>query len=141
MDRQKLTNNLWLDEYIPKALYFKWKHKPHRLIGLLDKELIIADQMLRDHFGVVTINNWWTGGQRNWSGIRTLGSSYYSETSQHTYGRASDKIFKNATAEEVRAYIIDNWQELGITCIEMGVNWVHSDTRWWRGNKLLKVYP
>ncbi|MEI8356189.1 MAG: hypothetical protein WCG31_08900, partial [Deltaproteobacteria bacterium] len=50
--------------------------------------------------------------------------------SQHTFGRASDKIFKNVTAEEVRLYIIKNYIQLGITCIEKDVSWVHSDVRW-----------
>ena len=142
MNRIKLTNNLFLDEYIPRELYLKYKHKPHILIGLLDKAMVNADQMLRDHFGPVTINNWWNGGDRNWSGIRTPDSSYYSPTSQHPWGRASDKLFRDAIADEVRNYIKINWRELGITCIEDNVNWVHSDTRFILNNQdLLIVYP
>lgn len=101
----------------------------------------MADQKLRDHFGSVTINNWWNGGNRNWSGIRTVDSSYFSQTAQHAFGRASDKLFTNATAEEVRKYIKQYWRKLGITCIEDKVGWVHSDVRWWNGNNLLIVQP
>ena len=139
MNRIKLTSNLFLDEYIPKDLYLKYVGREHILIGLLDNRLITADQSLRNHFGVVTINNWWGKGERNWSGLRTPDSSYYSPTSQHSFGRASDKLFKNATAEEVRVYIKANWKELDITCIEKNVSWVHSDCRWWRGENLLIV--
>jgi hypothetical protein len=62
--------------------------------------------------------------------------------SQHSWGRASDKLYKNATAEEVREYIKENWKELGIACIEEGVSWVHSDVRYIMDQKdLLLVYP
>lgn len=141
MNRIKLTRNLFLDEYIPEAMYRKLEKKPHILVGLLDRRLVMADQMLRNQFGPVTINNWWHGGDRNWSGIRTPDSPYYSPTSQHSWARASDKIFTDATAEEVREYIRGMYEELGITCIEDNVSWVHSDVRWTRSNELLIVQP
>lgn len=141
MSRIQLTKNLYLDEYIPSSLYKKLEKRTHILLGLVDRRLVEADQQLRDKFGQVTINNWWHGGTRNWSGIRTQESPNYSETSQHPYGRASDKIFKDASAEEVRKYIKANWAQLGITCIEDNVTWVHSDVRWHQGNNLLIVQP
>ena len=141
MERIQLARNFWLDEYIPKELYLQYIGREHILIGLLDERLIQADQKLRNKFGAVTINNWWHGGVRNWSGIRTSDSPYYSFTSQHTWGRASDKIFSKVTAEEVRAYIRINWAELGINCIEDKVSWVHSDVRFTTSNNLLIVQP
>lgn len=141
MKRINLTPNLFLDEYIPKDLYLKFIDRPHILIGLLDHRLVEADQKLRTVFGSVTINNWYTGGDRNWSGIRTLETTLFSFTSQHAHGRASDKLFSNAKAEEVRQYIRLHWRELGITCIEDNVSWVHSDVRYLTGNELLIVQP
>ncbi len=141
MNRIQLTANLFLDEYIPKDLYLKYVGREHILIGLLDKRLITADQSLRNHFGAVTINNWWDQGNRNWSGLRTPDTSYYSPTSQHSFDRASDKLFKDATPDEVRIYIKQYWKELGITCIEDNVTWTHSDVRYWRGTNLLIVNP
>lgn len=141
MKRIRLSKNFHLDEYIPKELYLKWQHKPHVLIGLLDYKLILADQMLRDKFGSTTINNWWIGGNRNWSGIRTHESPYYSATSQHSMGRASDKVFKDVTVHEVRSYIKMHYRALGITCIEENVSWVHSDCRWTNKEELHLVYP
>jgi hypothetical protein len=135
MKKIALTNNLFLHEYIPKELYEKYEErKPHYLIGMLDKKLITVDQFMRERYGKVTINNWFYGGNRNWSGIRTSDSSYYSQFSQHTYGRASDKLFKEATAEEVRSDIKENYinfyRELGLSCIENNVSWPHSDVRY-----------
>lgn len=142
MERIKLSSNFYLDEYIPEGLYRELENKTHILIGLVDKRLIAADQKLRKVFGPITINNWATGGNRNWSGIRTHDSPYYSRTSQHSWGRASDKIFSNVTPEEVRAYIKINWRRLGITCIEENVSWVHSDVRLvLKQRSLLLVYP
>ena len=138
-NRITLTKNLFLDEYISKAMYLKYEKVPWIMIGMLDRRMVMADQMLRDHFGSVMINNWWDEGVRQWSGIRTEESENYSPTSQHTYGRASDKIFSLATAEEVRIYIELHWRELGITCIEGKVSWVHSDVRYYQGESLLIV--
>ena len=141
MSRTKIAKNLFLDEYIPESLYKKFERKLHILIGLIDVRLVKADQMLRDHFGPVSINTWWHGGERNWSGIRTKDCPVFSDTSQHPFGRASDKIFKDASADEVRNYIIINWISLGISCIEANVSWVHSDVRWWMSDNLLIVKP
>lgn len=140
-NRIALTTNLFLDEYIPRSLYEKYKAFPAILTGLLDKRLILADQALRDHFGPVTINNWWMEGPRQYSGLRTTESPDFSPTSQHTFGRASDKLFSLATAEEVREWIRKNWQSLSIFCIEENVNWVHSDCRYTQNQQLLIVTP
>ena len=140
MNRIRLTDNLFLDEYISKDLYLKFEHRPQILVGLLDRRLIQADQMLRNVFGAVTINNWWHGGDRQWSGLRLPESPDYSLTSQHSSGRASDKIF-TAPAQEVREYIKMNWIDLGITCIEDKVSWLHSDVRFNISNQLLIVTP
>lgn len=133
-----LTKNLFLDEYIPKEMYLKYNSVI--LIGLIDNRLVKADQMLRDVFGSVTINNWWNGGDRQWSGLRLPASPDYSPTSQHSFLRASDKLF-NVPAEQVREYIKLNYKTLGITCIEVGVSWIHSDHRWVKDNNLLIVTP
>ncbi len=143
----QLTKNLSLHEYIPKSLYEKWAGvKDNYLLNCLDPRLVKADQFLRRRFGAITINNWMEGGPRNWSGIRTPDSPYYSKYSQHSWGRASDKVFKDATADEVRSDIKKNYMKLyyllGLTCIEENVSWVHSDHRYLLGSdELLIVYP
>ena len=141
MERVKISANFFLDEYIPKDLYLKYASKSWILLGLIDSRLIQADQMLRNVFGSVTINSWWNGGDRQWSGLRLPASPDYSLTSQHSYGRGSDKLFKHP-ASEVREYIKLYWKELGITCIEDNVSWIHSDVRALQNpNELLIVIP
>jgi hypothetical protein len=114
-----------------------YEGKESLLIGLLDRRLVLSDQMLRDVFGTITINDWWNGGLRNWSGVRTTDSPYYSLTSQHTYGRASDKIFLNSDEYEVQEWVKVHWKELGITRMEIGVSWVHTDICNISGNNLI----
>lgn len=152
MKRVQLSENLWLDEYIPKSLYEKPYIKGDRwygradafnavLIRKLNQRLILADQMLREKFGPVTLNDWWIGGRFNERGLRLCGTSTGAELSDHFQGNASDKVFKNATAEEVRDYIKKNWKILGITIIEADTGWVHSSVAWVKDQKSLVIVP
>ena len=146
MKKVQLSPNLWLHEYIPKEMYLDYekKGKLHHLRWMIDDRLINADQALRDRFGSLTINNWASHGSRKWSGLRTPGSPYYKEASSHSFGRASDKIFSSATAEEVRDEIKKNqayWKLQGITAIEDGVSWVHSDCRPNNSDEILIFNP
>ena len=127
----QLTKNLWLHEYIPEQLYREYESRGmlKYLVSRLDRNLINSDQSLRDHFGAITINNWYNGGNRQWSGLRTSDSPYYSVNSMHSYYKASDKLFANGSPEEWIQYAIDHAIELGITGIEEGVTWLHTDTR------------
>jgi hypothetical protein len=118
-------------------LYREYEGKETELIKLIDQRLIQADQKLRDVFGPVTINNWWVGGMRNWSGLRTKESSYYSSTSMHSAGKASDKLFKNFDSEEVQEWVKEHWKEIGITRMEIGVFWVHTDVKKTDGKYLI----
>jgi hypothetical protein len=137
MDRIALTKNLFLDEYIPESLYREYEGKETELIKLIDPRIIKADQQLRTIFGPVTINNWWVGGIRNWSGLRTPESPYYSPTSMHSVGKASDKLFKDYDSEEVQEWIKEHWKEIGITRMEIGVSWVHTDVKDTSGSSLV----
>jgi hypothetical protein len=101
----------------------------------IDDRLLRFDDFLREQFGPITINNWYWDGDREWSGYRPPDSPYFSQYSQHSFGRASDKIFQNVEAEEVRVWLkqnVDIWQQkTGVKSItlENKVSWVHSDTR------------
>jgi hypothetical protein len=121
-----------LQEYLPPVLYQLLVNRKRLSSGweLLDDRLLRTDDQLRERFGKITINNWVWGGKRLWSGIRTFGSPYYSVTSQHPYGRASDKLFLESSIDDVRAYILDNPDEFPhLTSLELDTAWLHSDTR------------
>jgi hypothetical protein len=99
---------------------------------LLDKKLLLTLDMLRERYGSITLNDYYWGGDREWSGLRTPDSPYYSPYSQHTFGRAGDCIFKHKTAEEVRKEILDNPGDADfrlIHSVELGVSWLHFDVR------------
>lgn len=135
MRRIKLTKNIYLDEYINKSTYLKYQHKPHLLLGLINPLLPQIDQVIRNRHGAITINNWFTGGNRHWSGLRIPESSYYKFLSQHGgFCNGSDSLSADSTAEEVRQDIKDNYIEvykpLGLTCIESDVSWLHKDCRY-----------
>ena len=115
-------------ELVPKHIYnrfgeFAWT--------FLDKNALIALDSLRSKFGSMTVNDYHWGGNREWSGLRTPNSPYYSETSQHSFGRAFDCLFKDYTAEEVRQSILKNpelYYAKYINSIESDVSWLHFST-------------
>ncbi len=118
-----------LHELLPKELFETnsidgWK--------LLDSRILITIDKLKEIFpnGTITINNYFWGGNRNWSGLRTPNSNYYSPTSQHTFGRAIDAKFSEYDEDYIRTYIIEHPKEFPhITGIEMGISWLHIDCR------------
>ena len=117
MERIQISANFYLDEYIPKDLYLKTPD-PNTLLSLLNPELIISDQLLRDHFGPVTINDWWHGGLRTWSGWRPEDCIIGAKGSDHKKGMASDKLFQKVDSDTVRIYIRENWHTLGLNKLE-----------------------
>ena len=78
----------------------------------------------------ITINNWYWGGNRHWSGIRLPDSSDYKVSSQHPYGRAGDSINPIVPAEEIRQRI--ERKEIILphpATFEVNTAWLHMDTR------------
>ena len=116
-----------IHELVPPRIYEKRGEKAWEL---LDERALITLDALRDRFGVATVNNYKFGGTRLWSGLRTPDSPYYSETSQHSLGKAFDVIFKEIDAEEAREYILTHPSEFPfITGLELDVSWLHFDVR------------
>lgn len=118
-----------LEELVPESLFKKYGEK---CWDFLDPRLLESIDTIKERFpkGTITINNWLWNGNRNWSGIRTEDSPYYSFSSMHSWGKAVDMIFKSYTPDEVRQDIIDN-PELypHIKGLEMNISWVHIDVR------------
>ena len=128
-----------IHELVPKHLY----ENVHEdlLWSMLDDKLIETIDKIKETFndGTMTINNYKWGGDREWSGIRTKDSKYYSETSQHSIGKATDSVFSKYTIIEVRNHILNNSNDFPhIGGIELGVSWLHIDTRTRVNNKILR---
>ena len=114
-------------ELVPPSVYEKRGQKAWEL---LDERALVTLDTLRDNLGVCTVNNYYFGGSRKWSGLRTPESPYYSPTSQHSLGKAFDCLFKTVSAEEARQHILSN-RDLypHITGLELDVSWLHFDIR------------
>jgi len=128
-----------IHELVPKHIYKKYKKSAWKFI---DDRLIQSIDTLKEHFknGTMTINNYKWKGDRNWSGLRTSNSAWYSETSQHSFGRAVDCVFSDYNEEDIRQYIIENSDKFPyIKGIEMGISWLHIDIR--NEDKLKLFYP
>jgi hypothetical protein len=118
-----------IHELVPPHVY---QERGERAWELLDERLLVTLDRLRRRFGSITVNNYHWGRDREWSGLRTKDSPFYSPFSQHTFGRAADCLFSGKTAEEVRQDILNHPDspdfEL-IGSIELGVSWLHFDVR------------
>lgn len=115
-----------IHELVPPHIY---ESRGEKAWELLDERALITLDLLRNRFGPITVNDYAFGGSRQWSGLRTVESPDYSETSQHSFGRAFDCLFRNARTEEVRTHILRHRDEYYITGIELGVAWLHFDCR------------
>ncbi len=118
-----------IEELVPREMFKKYGDK---CWDFLDPQLIESIDTIKDRFsaGTATINNWLWNGNRNWSGIRTPDSSYYSPSSMHSWGRAVDIVFSKYSPDEVRQDIINNPDIYPyIKGLELDITWVHLDTR------------
>ena len=128
-----------LHELLPKKVF---EDRGDKGWELLDPKLLITLDRLRMRYGPMTVNNWYWGQDREWSGLRTKESPYYSPYSQHTFGRAADCLFNDISAEEVRQDILatpENHTFEYIGSIELGVSWLHFDVR--NCDRIKAFYP
>jgi hypothetical protein len=132
MKRVQVSKNFYLDEYFDKDTYKKYEASGElwKLCLKLDTNIVEGVQLLRDKLGVsLTINNWHSGGVREWSGYRPKGTPYYSENSMHSICRAVD-IVCSIPAEDVRTFIRTNWNDFKkyFKRTEANTSWVHLDS-------------
>lgn len=109
-----------------------YKDRGEKAWQLLDDRMLKTLDLLRGKYGSMTVNNWSYGGNREWSGLRTPDSPYFSKYSQHSYGKAADIIFSDTTAEEVRQAILANPDDPTFALInsfEENTSWLHIDVR------------
>ena len=101
-----------------------------RCLTFFDPRILITLDALRVFFGrSITVNNWKWGGEREWSGLRTPHSPYYSTFSQHSFGRAIDFVVAGMTSEYVQKKILEHTELFPyLTRMEKGTDgWTHID--------------
>jgi hypothetical protein len=76
------------------------------------------------------INNYKSGGPREWSGLRTPDSPYYSQTSQHSFANAYDILCPDIEPAELQTIVQDVYVEYGIGGLELAPTWTHIDWRY-----------
>jgi hypothetical protein len=138
----KLTKNFSLQEFIYPNLFNEEKEK---CIRYLDPRIVNACQIIREKVGKpITINNWHTGGDFRFSGLRPFDSAVGAMRSQHKFGRAADLKIQGMKGDEMRAVVRKYWSLLKgqITTIEDDTDtWLHIDCRWVTNPDILTVVP
>lgn len=126
-----------VQEYVSPSLY---KRLGNKAILHIDYRVIKTDDSLREFFDVPIFINTWSFSPayrkkyglkiRKYSGYREIGDPFYSRDSQHSDGRASDKIVYGINASKLRKIILENQSHFPyITVIEDKVSWLHTDCR------------
>lgn len=124
-------------ELVPESVY---EARGEMAIELLDVRLLITLDQLRQAYGPITVNNWYWGKDRQWSGLRTEDSPVGSPYSQHRFGRAADCIFSKFSADYVRTDILKNPDRFPfLNAMELGTSWLHFDVR--NCDRIKTFYP
>ncbi|MCE7567544.1 hypothetical protein LZS85_15580 [Aliivibrio fischeri] len=134
--RSYLPKYFQAHEFASKRAYAK---RGAQIFEQIDTKLLISADTLRwflsgltpetPEKGILTCNDWYYGGKRQFSGLRTYGDKYFRKFSAHSRGMAGDFISKHYDAETIRKHIIANKYLFPyITRIEGEVNWLHIDT-------------
>lgn len=141
-----IPDNFDLYELFSKSFYFEHDGHPQRLWNVFDDRLLYSIDRIRKRFGQMVANDWYWGGANQYRGWRPTDCDVGAELSQHKYGRAIDLKPVNVSVDDIRNIILANpFHEdfKYITCLEMGVSWLHMDVR--NHNKLkhgiLLIYP
>jgi hypothetical protein len=119
-----------IHELVPKIL-FETIHE-EVLWRMIPDEIIESIDAVKARFssGIMTINNYFWGGDREWSGLRLKGSPFYSEGSLHSLFEAFDAVFSDYDAQRVRDYIVAHPDEFPhIRRLEGKVSWLHADIK------------
>jgi hypothetical protein len=137
----QLTSHFKVEEFVPREIYNQYGDKS---IWFIDSKIVTICDWLRVNLNrPITINDWHTGGQYNYSGYRPPDCAIGAKLSQHKRGAAADIKVRDMTPVQVAAFIKANYKELfklGLTTIEKDTpSWTHIDTRWTGSPYLFEV--
>ena len=144
MKRVQISDNFYLDEFIPPDIY---SERGEKAIALIDHRIVLAAQFLRETIGKpMIINNWWRGGKFTKRGLRRWNETTGARWSQHKYGRGFDFHISGMTPSQIHSIILQNEEMLInhqlITVLEDlrdTTTWVHCDCRFTNSEKIVIV--
>jgi hypothetical protein len=115
-------------EFIPRIIYEKLGDDSLVLIKTI---LLITADDIREHFGVpVTINDYLSGGDREFRGFRPAYCTVGADASEHRLGGAFDCDIRGVPAAEARKEITANRNKFPyLTRMENNVDWLHCDVK------------
>ena len=121
-------------ELVPPGLFQRYGDQSIRYFDIRILEVL---ERIREWVDApMTINNWSRQGNRQWSGIRTPDSPYYSLGSAHSWGLAFDAV-GSWEPDDVRAAILSEQLMLPHPVrLELGVSWLHVDVMNISGNRV-----
>ena len=137
MDRLKLTEHFYIDEFLDIETYNAWVHdfKKWKYYDSLLKVANIAE-FIREKVGkAVTINDWGLGGQFQFSGFRGTLCKIGSPASEHRKMNALDVKCSGFYGEEWELFVVHNkadLMQLGVSRVEhksIAKTWLHLDCK------------
>ena len=126
-----------IGEMVPRDIIEGYQDNLQKLWLLFDPRVLWTNDALRRRYGKLVMNTYPWGGDSQYRGFRPWDSSTGAMLSQHKFGRASDLVPVDVTAEEIRQEIrerpdLDEFKHM--RAIENGTAWLHYDVRNWIGS-------
>jgi hypothetical protein len=115
-----------LQEVLPPEIYNPMLPVKDKLWGIFDQRILIAADQVRERYGKMICNTWYTVGCFRYRGYRPADCDVGAKLSQHKLGCALDLGPVELSPEEIRTDLKKHPIE-GITRIENGVGWLHID--------------
>lgn len=138
----KITKNFIIPEFVPKEIYEMFGD---RSVMFINRRIPPLVQYLRDRYNKpIKINDWYWGGEFNWSGYRTPDCPVGAKLSRHKLGVCADIKVSGMEAPEVQLDIVNNFEEhykpLGLTTIEADTpTWTHISNEWTMDPRLVII--
>ena len=124
-----------------------WQLRGIKSAELIDPKIVAICDLLREHAGPLTVNNWHNKGRFKSSGFRAVWDNTGGVLSQHRCGRAADVKSKKYNPGALLLIINKNKPDFikaGLTCIEslqFTPTWLHLDCRATGVDDLVFVMP
>lgn len=133
-----MPNYFHVSELVPPALFKKYGEV--RSWNFVNKRAFENLVKFRKYVGrAFTINNYTTGGPREWSGLRTPDSPFYERTSQHSFANAYDIQCPDVEPKELQAIVQKGYADYEIGGLELAPTWTHIDWRFNLDNSLTVI--